>query len=52
MPQNWIFVLLLCLILMAVLPHWRYSTTWGYAPSGVIGFILVVVVILALLGRI
>lgn len=33
-------------------PWWGHSRSWGYGPSGIIGLILVVVLILALLGRI
>jgi hypothetical protein len=34
-----------------VLPSWPYSRGWGYYPSGILGLILVVIVVLALLGR-
>ena len=47
-------VLLILLILMLVggLPHWGYSRSWGYGPSGLIGTILVIYLILVLLGRV
>jgi hypothetical protein len=38
--------------LLGVLPRWSHSRSWGYAPSGGIGLVLVIVVILLLLGRI
>ena len=41
----------LILILIGALPRWGYSTSWGYGPSGLVGTILVVVLILLLLGR-
>jgi Protein of unknown function (DUF3309) len=47
-----ILIILLILLLIGALPAWPYSTSWGYAPGGLLGTILVVVVILALLGRI
>jgi hypothetical protein len=34
------------------MPSWRYSRGWGYGPSGLLGVILVVVLILALTGRV
>jgi hypothetical protein len=39
------------LILIGALTTWGYSMGWGYGPSGVIGLILVVLIILALMGR-
>jgi hypothetical protein len=49
-----ITVLIIILLLLAVgaLPTWPYSTGWGYYPSGGLGIVLVIVVILLLLGRI
>jgi Protein of unknown function (DUF3309) len=47
-----ILVVVLILILLGALPTWPYSAGWGYGPGGIVGLILVIVVILALLGRI
>jgi hypothetical protein len=47
-----IVIVLLILLLIGALPTWPYSAGWGYAPGGVLGTILVIVLILALLGRI
>ena len=47
-----ILLILLILILIGALPHWGYSTGWGYYPSGGVSLILIIVVILLLLGRI
>lgn len=47
-----ILLIILILLLIAALPTWPYSAAWGYYPSGGLGLILVVLVILALLGRI
>nr|WP_278043066.1 DUF3309 family protein [Legionella rowbothamii] len=40
------------LLLIGGLPRWNYSKDWGYGPSGLIGTILIILLILALLGRI
>jgi hypothetical protein len=46
-----ILVVLLILLLVGVLPTWPYSTGWGYYPSGALGIILLVLIVLALSGR-
>jgi hypothetical protein len=47
------FLLILVLLLLAIggLPTWGYSRGWGYGPSGLLGLVLVVVLVLVLLGR-
>jgi hypothetical protein len=47
-----ILLMLLILMLLGAVPAWPYSRSWGYAPSGGIGLILVVVLILVLLNHI
>ncbi|HTL66004.1 MAG TPA: DUF3309 family protein [Pseudolabrys sp.] len=47
-----ILVILLILILIGAIPRWPYSTGWGYGPSGIVGVVLIVVLILALTGRV
>lgn len=47
-----ILIILLVLFLIGALPRWGYSSGWGYGPSGLLGLILVVVVILVLLNYI
>ncbi len=47
-----ILIILLVLILIGALPTWPYSQSWGPAPGGVVGAILIVLVVLLLLGRI
>ena len=42
----------LILLLIGAVPRWGYSAGWGYGPSGILGLILIIVVILLLLGRI
>ena len=47
-----ILIIALVLVLLGVIPAWPHSRSWGYAPSGVLGVIVVIIVILFLLGRI
>ena len=46
-----VLVVLLFLMLIAAIPAWPYSAGWGYYPSGGLGLILLIVVILLLAGR-
>jgi Protein of unknown function (DUF3309) len=47
-----ILVVLLLLLLLGALPAWPYSRGWGYYPSGGLGLILLILLILLLTGRI
>jgi len=47
-----ILIVILVLILVGVLPTWPHSKKWGYYPSGGIGLILLILIILLLMGRI
>jgi hypothetical protein len=47
-----ILLVILVLMLLGALPTWGHSRSWGYAPTGGIGLILIIVVILVVLGRI
>jgi len=47
-----ILLVVLILALLGALPRWDHSRSWGYAPTGGVGVILVIVVVLLLLGRI
>jgi len=47
-----ILIVILVLALFGALPRWSHSRDWGYAPTGGLGLILCVVVILLVLGRI
>jgi membrane protein YdbS with pleckstrin-like domain len=47
-----ILLVILVLILIGALPAWPYSSGWGYYPSGGIGLVVVVLVVLLLMGRI
>lgn len=46
----WIVIAILAILLIAALPSWGYSRSWGYFPSGVIGLILLILLVLLLLG--
>lgn len=46
-----ILVIILVLLLIGALPSWPYSSGWGYYPSGGLGLILLVIIVLALMGR-
>jgi len=47
-----ILIIFLVLLLVGALPTWNHSRSWGYFPSGGLGLVLGVVVILLLMGRI
>jgi Protein of unknown function (DUF3309) len=46
-----ILLIILIILLLGALPTWPYSTGWGYYPSGGLGLILLILIILALLGK-
>lgn len=46
-----ILLVILILLLVGALPVWPYSSSWGAYPSGGLGLVLVIVLILALTGR-
>ena len=46
-----ILVVLLVLLMLGAVPAWPYSRGWGYYPSGGLGLVLLVVVVLLLTGR-
>jgi hypothetical protein len=47
-----ILIVILVLALLGALPRWSHSRSWGYVPTGGVGLLLLVVVILLVLGRI
>jgi hypothetical protein len=47
-----ILLVVLILILIGVLPTWPYSSSWGYAPGGIVGAIVLVLVVLWALGQV
>jgi hypothetical protein len=46
-----VLLVVLIVLLLGALPTWPYSTGWGYYPSGGLGLVLLIVVVLALMGR-
>lgn len=47
-----ILIVVLVLMLIGAMPRWSHSANWGYAPSGALGIVIVVLVILLITGRI
>ena len=47
-----ILLVVLILLLVGAIPSWPYSRGWGYGPSGILGVVLVVVIVLALTGHV
>ena len=52
MNLNLILLIVVVLLLIGSLPTWPYSSGWGYFPSGGLGLVLLVLIILAVMGRI
>jgi hypothetical protein len=52
MSLGTILLIVLVLILIGVIPAWPHSRSWGYAPGGVVGLLVVILLVLLLLGRI
>lgn len=46
-----ILIVVLILMLLGAVPRWPHSRSWGYYPSGGLGLLLLIVIILALMGR-
>ena len=49
--MNTIVLVVLVLLLVGALPTWPYSANWGYYPSGGLGLLLLILLIMALTGR-
>lgn len=52
MSTGALILLILVILLVVGLPSWPYSRSWGYYPSGGIGLIVLIVIVLLLMGRI
>jgi len=48
--MNTILLIILVLLLIGALPAWPYSSGWGYGPSGGLGLLLVILIVLLLMG--
>lgn len=51
MSLGTILLILLILMLVGAIPTWSHSRNWGYGPSGGIGLIVIILVVLLLMGR-
>ena len=51
MSVSTILAIILIILLIGALPAWPYSSGWGYYPSGGLGLVLLILVILLLLGK-
>ncbi len=47
-----VLLILVILLLIGAFPAWPYSRSWGYAPTGTLGVVLIVVIVLVLMGTI
>ena len=47
-----ILIIILILLLIGALPTWPHSRSWGYYPSGGLGLVVLIIIILVLMGRI
>ena len=52
MTLGTLLLIIVILLLIGVIPTWPHSKGWGYAPSGVVGLVLIVVLVLLVAGRI
>jgi hypothetical protein len=52
MTTSTILLIVLILLLVGALPTWGHSRNWGVAPSGLLGTVVIVLIILMLMGRI
>jgi hypothetical protein len=52
MTLGMLLLIIVILLLVGAIPAWPYSRNWGYAPSGLVGVVLVVVLVLLLAGQI
>ena len=51
MSMGTILLIILVLLLLGALPAWPYSSSWGYYPSGGLGLVLIVLLVLVVTGR-
>jgi hypothetical protein len=51
MSLGTILLIVLILLLVGAFPSWPHSSSWGYGPSGVLGLVVIVLVVMLLTGR-
>jgi hypothetical protein len=47
-----ILLIILILVLIGAFPSWPHSRSWGYGPSGILGVVVLIVIVMLLMGRI
>ena len=52
MSLGTLLLIILVLLLIGVLPTWSHSSKWGYGPSGGLGLVVVILIVLLVMGRI
>jgi hypothetical protein len=52
MTLGTVLLVVLILLLIGVIPSWPHSRGWGYGPSGILGLVLIIVLVLFVMGRI
>ncbi|HBX60724.1 MULTISPECIES: DUF3309 family protein [unclassified Methylophaga] len=52
MTTSTILLIILVLLLVGVIPSWPHSRNWGYGPTGLIGVLVIILLVLLLTGRI
>jgi len=52
MTTSTILLIILVLLLVGALPSWPHSRNWGYGPTGIVGILVIVLLVLLLTGRI
>ena len=51
MTLGTILLIVLILMLIGAIPSWPHSRSWGYAPSGVLGLVVIIIIVLLVTGR-
>ena len=52
MATSTLLLIILLILVIGAVPSWPYSRGWGYGPSGVLGLVLIVLLVMALAGRV
>jgi hypothetical protein len=52
MPISTLLLIVLVIVLIGALPTWPHSRSWGYYPSGGLGLVVLILIVLLLMGRI
>lgn len=52
MSLGMILLIVLILVLVGAIPTWSHSRSWGYAPSGVVGLVVVILIVMLVTGRV